>query len=659
MLLLKHGPLGRSLAVCHRPIGRKRLHLRTSRSPSCSHLSALPCADGSGFVVGYVSCSGSAARAHRDVSGRTKRRSAGAPACVSRPLVCRPPRRLRRARLRRQSPRLQGAHALATFCSLACRWPRVPPLSLESAPHHCPEELFAGVLGNGHARSEMSENDKEIQIAELQRKLAEVERRAAEEAAARAASERRAEEAERRAAAAEAAVSGVEADSSEAATLEAVTQRFKSLKLGSPSKAKGDSRVFRRGLSALLNEPPLTLGSSVPPETLAEVFKVAHFEDGEPLEATWYPLATHSVPECVNAERRTPGAKLNAEAVYGEREEFDLPEHIVLPLKSEPEFFVTVKKEGDPGYAGEQKRFEQGTLNEWLTYVFLGILHSAFRVGSCARGRRFHTNPPVGFGLLACSQVGFLLGVEWVGKLMVYHVSQPFFLGSPEHAKAVSALPLTSLSMQDAVVVPHTGGKWCAYPAVGEPSVTWTAQASSGGRFWKIISCTAFDSLQEGGVARLRALHEAYKRYSVAFDAAPPHDPPPPTLVKARLLYGAFELLVDMHFVGDRHASPEELASAHIADDVAAAVAWLARRGLLYVDLRPQNVRVRELQGPPAKITACWLVDYDDVVLLKSPAQQAADVVRELRLHKFGVRALNAIPALEAALLRTPWPAEA
>ena len=89
-----------------------------------------------------------------------------------------------------------------------------------------------------------------------------------------------------------------------------------------------------------------------------------------------------------------------------------------------------------------------------------------------------------------------------------------------------------------------------------------------------------------------------------------------------------------------------------MADAVAAAVAWLARRGLLYVDLRPPNVRV----GGAAE--AAWLVDYDDMELLEPPAQVADDVLRALAAHTHGARALDAFPALRDALQRTPWPAE-
>ena len=493
------------------------------------------------------------------------------------------------------------------------------------------------------------------ELAEMQRKLAEAERRLVEEAAAREASDRRAEEAERRAAAAMATLSTETAAETTMVpeTMEDVQKRFKKVTIGSPSKAKGNLRVFRPELSALLNERPLTLGVPLSSETLDKVFEAGVFGYDDASEAILYPLATHSVPTCVNAQLRTPGAKKNAEAVFGKRTSFELHERWTMPLNCEPEVYTKAKEKGDPAYTGEIKRLQPGIFNEGLTYTLLGLLFSAFFVDENLRGRRFHTAPPVGYVLLACGCLGFWLGVEWVGKLLAYPVSQPFFLGSREHEAEVAALPCTRLRMQDAVVVPYTGGSWLRYPAVGDAQVAWTAKAAAGGRFWKIIQSTAFDEHPEGGVARLRALHHAHARYAEARDAAPPHDPPPAALLPARLLYGAFELLVDLPFKGDREATAQELAApGAVADAVAAAVAWLARSGLLYVDLRPPNVRV----GGEAE--AAWLVDYDDMELLEPPAQVADDVLRALAAHTHGARALDAFPALRDALQRTPWPAE-
>jgi len=70
--------------------------------------------------------------------------------------------------------------------------------------------------------------------------------------------------------------------------------------------------------------------------------------------------------------------------------------------------------------------------DQLVTYVTLGIVGSMFVAVPEGR-RRFFTRPPVGYGLAALAHVGYVVAVEWVGRLFVSVVSQPFFLGSPEH----------------------------------------------------------------------------------------------------------------------------------------------------------------------------------------------------------------------------------
>ncbi len=105
---------------------------------------------------------------------------------------------------------------------------------------------------------------------------------------------------------------------------------------------------------------------------------------------------------------------------------------------------------------------------------------------------------------------------------------------------------------------------------------------------------------------RLRAVYAAY--VAARRDAS---DPPPASLCEARLLYGAGHVCVDMPFVAGADAEAADLAAGGSAvAPVASAIAWLARHGLLYVDVRLPNVRVsRDCRD-------VTLVDYDDLVVL-------------------------------------------
>lgn len=464
----------------------------------------------------------------------------------------------------------------------------------------------------------------------------------------------------RRADAAEAALRAVAPASSNDCPIEdldAMQRRFRRLAIESPSKAEQSTRMLRPALSVLLNEQPLHLSVHLPPEVLRKAFQATEgVANGEVTESKFYPLATWSVPSCVEAHTRTPRARQNGEALYGSLEQFEVPPHVSVPLLCEPEIFVRVLAAGDPAFTGEMKRWPGGALNEVLTYALLALLHSAFRVEpGDVRGRRFHVDPPVCYALLSSGPCGYLVGVEWVGKLLAYVVSQPFFLGSPQHAAAVAALPLTRVRVESRVVVPAKGGAWRCHPAVGEALVMWTVEASAPAqRFYKIIRCTAFDGLPQGGVAYLRALHAVHTAYATARADATADDPPPAALLEARLLYGVFELLVEMPFVGDRDATAEELGDrgGAVLRAVATALVWLARRRLLYVDLRPANVRVAG-GAPPRE---AWLVDYDDMHLMERPARSADDLLAALRADTHGANALDTTPELSAAL-RDAWPA--
>ena len=121
-----------------------------------------------------------------------------------------------------------------------------------------------------------------------------------------------------------------------------------------------------------------------------------------------------------------------------------------------------------------------------------------------------------------------------------------------------------------------------------------------------------------------------------------------PALVATRLRFGAFALLVEMPFVGERAATEHELREpGAVPNAVAAAVGWLARRGLLYVDLRPLNVRCSREGG-------VHLVDYDDMLLMDAPARSADAALAALRGDTNGADALQLFPALADAI-RAQW----
>jgi hypothetical protein len=368
-----------------------------------------------------------------------------------------------------------------------------------------------------------------------------------------------------------------------------------------------------------------------------------------------------------------------------------------LPWGCFPELPTRTAKPFHPSFNGEFKSAmssgDRGgklkMMDELLTYSMMGMVGSYF--SGIPRGHhRFFTAPPYAFALAAFPHVGYLVVVEWVGKLLATVASQPFFLGSPEHKAAVERVPDRDFS-HDVLDVPVEDVGVSCWPDEAEarpgsspprPTVIWRTEpppagatadvAAAGWRsslqhaFFKLLLCDGFDA------AYLRRVHEVYTRLAAARgDTA---DPPPAAVTDVQLLYGACELCVLMPWVHGRDARLGDLEPGGCAvAPVAEAIAWLGRHGLLYVDVREPNVRVADAvvaaateakpATPPPPLPAApqlrvALVDYDDMVAVARPPSTVDELMGMLEAHHAAFvlpeGAAGARPALVAAL-RDAW----
>ena len=111
-----------------------------------------------------------------------------------------------------------------------------------------------------------------------------------------------------------------------------------------------------------------------------------------------------------------------------------------------------------------------------------------------------------------------------------------------------------------------------------------------------------------------------------------------------------------------RDALPVDLDEGGCAvEPVARAIAWLARHGLLYTDLREPNVRILDAASAGAGgagAVRVTLVDYDDCGLVDVPPATVDDLLKLLSDHGAGfvgaVGSPRARPAVVAAL-RAAW----
>ena len=332
-------------------------------------------------------------------------------------------------------------------------------------------------------------------------------------------------------------------------------------------------------------------------------------------ERNVYPLMTSFLPTWILTQHRQAHVSrggISAKSLFiGKGTPPDLP-RIVLPWDCKPEI-LTSAAAFHPAFNAEAKSVASAgdaktsrLYDQLVTYVTLGIVGSMF-VAVPEGHRRFFTRPPVGYGLAALAHVGYVVAVEWVGRLFVSVVSQPFFLGSPEHDAAIAALP--DCNYQDSS---YEDMNFADIPVLtlsrddDTLRVTWRSEGAEGDEFFKVIGWNSYDAWH------FKRMLQVYTALSAAWDACP-SDSLPTSLLRARMLFGAGQVCVKMPWVGGRNAEAADLDFGGCAvEPVARAIVWLAQRGLLYIDLRPPNVRI-------AAHDRVFLVDYDDMALCKPP----------------------------------------
>ena len=342
-------------------------------------------------------------------------------------------------------------------------------------------------------------------------------------------------------------------------------------------------------------------------------------------ERNMYPLMTSFLPTWVLTQHRqahvSKGGMSAKNLFIGKGTPPDLP-RIVLPWDCKPEI-LTSADAFHPAFNAEAKSVTSAgdgkaskLYDQLVTYVTLGIVSSMFMAVPEGR-RRFFTRPPVGYGLAALAHVGYVVAVEWVGRLFVSVVSQPFFLGSPEHEAAIAALP--DYNYQDS----YEDMDFAGIPVLtlsrddDTPRVTWRSEGAEGDEFFKVIGWNSYDA------HHFKHMLQVYTALSAAWDTCP-SNAVPPSLLRARMLFGAGQVCVKMPWVGGRNAEAADLADGGCAvEPVARAIIWLAQRGLLYIDLRPPNVRI-------AAHDRVFLVDYDDMALC-NPLNSAEELITALQ----------------------------
>ena len=318
-----------------------------------------------------------------------------------------------------------------------------------------------------------------------------------------------------------------------------------------------------------------------------------------------------------------------------------------------------------PGFNGEVKSAGDGLALEQAAYYTAMDMTRVFFPAVDATTpcpRRYFTSPPLGFAIVGFPYVAYLVALEWIGKLLVSPLSQPFILESEQHAAAVAGLP--DVRYQEPVEL----GKAAAaepwqHPAEHPSRLGRVSWRVDGGLFRKLVRGDARTAAQFARMARAyTALAErCFHPVGSAASGAQQRPAALDGLTGLRLLYGAHEVLVEMRALRGRPCSDAEVTSSSssssssgqgVLQGVADALAWLAVRGVVYTDLRGPNVL---LEGALPQ-----LVDFDDCVVVEGggvrsvagfKAALAAFAAEERLCAGFAVScAGGAFPQLELAL---------
>lgn len=333
------------------------------------------------------------------------------------------------------------------------------------------------------------------------------------------------------------------------------------------------------------------------------------------------------------------------------------------------------------GFTVEAKSIPIIAVEEILQYGVFSMLQSFFVTDNETPDvelLRLSQVVPHACGVLSSGPVGFLLAIEWIGMLYYSVLSNPFFLGSDQHKTAINFFEDISKKVrsnkgvcgkENLVTIPfrreHFTNKAAnQFLAISTEPITMTfGPFPNQSCFVKVISVvkdTASSSTPTTtkgetykqcvgeedkswpfSAVYFQHMHRVFQVYEGLCQRADK----PAILVPTKLLYGVFEVAVISVWVGKVDATPEDMDNRDYMTQLATAVVWLARGGLLYIDLRPPNMRIDRDSG------SVWLIDYDDCVLLETPLTAIPEIIDKLEENICGGRCLRAYPVLRECLL--------
>lgn len=372
-----------------------------------------------------------------------------------------------------------------------------------------------------------------------------------------------------------------------------------------------------------------------------------------PLVETYY--YDHFARRCLSGTQScsaAQGHKAHASSLYadafGKRKSA-----IKLSSSCAPEFAMNVKDKTRIAENGEVKPVPPIAVEEMLHYTAIAMTSSFFPYSDLTH-RLYYSSPPLGAALLGMGPMGMLFAVEWVGVPFYSIASQPFYAGSRKQAEAKKIFDEVERTRdyKNPLKVPLN---LPVRSSPEKPGVTWGVLDN---RFVKLIEATFLQRPQALKAAFVKSnasyqevvgegscldakwscnatfFYHLYKVMSL-WSRLWKEEPLPEDIkyrgmfVDVSMFYGEFGVCLVSKIVGDDDAKNETMENEELMLLVVEAVLWLARRwGLLYIDIRPPNLRISK--GNTGEDPKVFIIDYDDCVILKENSCCDCNTVREL-----------------------------
>eukprot|EP00981_Chlorochromonas_danica_P007890 scaffold1898_cov169-Ochromonas_danica.AAC.4 len=447
---------------------------------------------------------------------------------------------------------------------------------------------------------------------------------------------------------------------------ESLLTQFSLLQLVSPTHAsnKSNNKILPLGLAQILRTPlqnhsitnrmaASDTDLSFYPLSSISLQKIVN-------EATYYRLLCQHLPSWITAD---PGNCKEASSLYPTVAGHQSPaSRLPLSYRCKPELSAHTKNRISnlPGFNGEGKNLDLMMFEEVFQYSVFSMLESYFEQHD--NNRVFFTkHVPYSFGILAVGPMAFLIMIEWVSILFYSFVSKPFFLGSDDHIEAMKIVEEFHSSMQsassstspsspvarsdDEETVKISFNPRCFKNFPDKAGFYYSKVPLNNNKFYKIVTCWALNQEQfintennskksfthrvlisprgqsyASIVGEDRCFDEEWKKSSVYFyhvyqvyskyQQMIQSFSPPPSLVPMRILFGPWEIAIESDFVGTDDLKMEDLTRKDIRQSIQDSLLYLGSHGLLYIDLRPQNIRIDRASSQ------IYLIDLDDCVIL-------------------------------------------